>query len=142
MTKLTKSPPFDPFVSKVAFVSRVENAAATGRASVAPASGQELPADLICPVVEPWSRAFAFIDPDTPPNGFPERDWRTIHRDGLLFLSLCRPQAAELGWTTIDVFGVHRNAPTANYAAMGLVPVLRGAIVVAMTAVQPKSRTK
>jgi hypothetical protein len=44
-------------------------------------------------------------------------------------------EAIRLGWTGLDLFGVHPDAPAARYDAMGLVPLLRGDAVVSMTSI-------
>jgi len=81
-----------------------------------------------------WLDRFSSIDAHEPPRGFPAKDWHALHRDGTEFLRTWGRKAVALGWSTLDVFGVHRIAPSANYAAMGLVLLLRGAHVVALTA--------
>ncbi len=42
-------------------------------------------------------------------------------------------QAHELGWTGLDLFGVHRERPWVRFDCMGLVPLLNGAKVVALS---------
>jgi len=81
-----------------------------------------------------WRDAFSAIDRDRPPKGYQEDLWHYLHRDAVAFLDTWGETAAALGWSTLDLFGVHRLAPTANYSAMGLLPLLRGSVVVAMTA--------
>jgi hypothetical protein len=41
--------------------------------------------------------------------------------------------ADRLGWTTLDLFGVHPTAPTARFDVMGLIPILRGRSVCVLT---------
>jgi len=50
--------------------------------------------------------------------------------DGTAFLANWGSQASGLGWTALDVFGVHPIAPAARYDCMGLVPLIRGDEVV------------
>ncbi len=42
-------------------------------------------------------------------------------------------QAHRLGWEVADLFGVHPTKPTVRFDCMGLVPLLRGRAVVALT---------
>ncbi len=81
-----------------------------------------------------WLEGFGSLDPNIAPLGFPAKWWRETIRDGELFLAKWARQAAHLGWTAFDVFGAHQTAPAANYAAMGLVLLIRGGRVVAISA--------
>jgi hypothetical protein len=85
-------------------------------------------------VPEAWVQGFARLDPNRPPKGFPATWWREVIRDGELFLARWARQAADLGWSELDVFGCHKTAPSANYAAMGLTLLTRGGRVVALSA--------
>jgi hypothetical protein len=42
-------------------------------------------------------------------------------------------QAHDLGWTTLDLFGVHSKTPAARFSCMGLLPLVNGGRVVAIT---------
>jgi hypothetical protein len=75
----------------------------------------------------------AALDPNRPPPNFSAPWWRGIVRDAELFLSVWGKPAADLGWTTLDLFGAHRKAPTANFSCMGLLLVIRGGRVVVLT---------
>jgi hypothetical protein len=61
--------------------------------------------------------------------------------DARRFLADWGTKAAQLGWTTEDVFGLHRLAPNARYDAMGLVPLLHGRKVVSIAANRATIRT-
>ena len=54
--------------------------------------------------------------------------------DAKAFLSTWADQAEALGWTPNDLFGLDPVAPLARYDAMGLVWMLHGARVIALTA--------
>jgi hypothetical protein len=58
-----------------------------------------------------------------------------------LFLDEWGDEAAALGWTMQDLFGVHPAAPDARYDAMGLLPLLRGRRVTSITADRATIRT-
>jgi hypothetical protein len=59
--------------------------------------------------------------------------WRTIQDDAVRFLQARGAEACRLGWTGRDLFGVHRHAPLVRYDCMGLVPLLDGCQVAALT---------
>ena len=83
---------------------------------------------------------FADLDPDQPRQDFSPRRWRDTLRDGSLFLASWATQAHELGWRALDLFGAHRIAPEARWDCAGLVLLIGGGRVVAMTeAAQPSS---
>ena len=65
--------------------------------------------------------------------GFAPRRWATLVTDARNFIEVWSGQAARLGWSTYELFGVHCTAPAARLDAMGLVPALAGDRVVAMT---------
>jgi hypothetical protein len=81
-----------------------------------------------------WLRGLATLDPNRPPADFGGIWWRDLIRDAERFLPLWGQQAADLGWTTLDLFGVHRLAPAARFSSMGLLLLVRGGRVVAITA--------
>jgi hypothetical protein len=60
-----------------------------------------------------------------PPAGFPVPWWRGLIRDAELFLATWGRQATDLGWTTLDLFGVHAKAAAARYSCMGLLLLAR-----------------
>jgi hypothetical protein len=51
-------------------------------------------------------------------------------------------QLAAMGWTTTDVFGVHPEAPLARYDYAGLLSLLPGCEVAAVTAEAVTLRTR
>jgi hypothetical protein len=55
-------------------------------------------------------------------------------RDAELFLSTWGHRADDLGWTTLDLFGVHPTAPAARFSYMGLLLLVNSGGVVAITA--------
>jgi hypothetical protein len=97
------------------------------------ASPSGRPDPLNAAAVAEWRAGIASLDPNRPPTGFPAPWWRGLIRDAELFLSVWGKQAADLGWTTLDLFGAHRKAPAANFSCMGLLLVIRGGRVVALT---------
>jgi hypothetical protein len=58
----------------------------------------------------------------------------TVVSDAEKFLSRWGHAAHQLGWTALDLFGVHPVAPTKRFDFMGLIPLLQGGDVIALTA--------
>jgi hypothetical protein len=81
-----------------------------------------------------WHAGVTTLDANWPPTNFPAPWWRGLLRDAELFLSLWGKQAADLGWTTLDLFGAHSKAPAARFSCMGLLLLVNGGRVVAITA--------
>lgn len=80
-----------------------------------------------------WAEGFARLVCMPCPGGVPERRWRQFIDDAGRFLDRWTPQVAALGWTTVEVFGAHAGAPHCRYDCMGLVWLLAGADVLAVT---------
>jgi hypothetical protein len=89
-----------------------------------------------------WCEGFARLDLATPPTGFDDKRWRTLLDDGGRFLDRWGAEAARLGWSAEDVFGVHPIAPGARYDAAGLVVLIDGGAVVAIGRRSASIRTK
>jgi len=88
-----------------------------------------------------YARTFAALGRQCPDHVAPD-DWQQAIEDGYRFLGQWGEQAAALGWTTQDLFGLHTvpDAPTPSYRRLsrydqtGLIWLLRGRPVVALTA--------
>ncbi len=81
-----------------------------------------------------WAEGYARLctiprDPD-----FTEERWVRLIDDAGRFLDRWAVQVAAMGWTTLEVFGVHPNKPDARTDMKGLVPCIGGAEVVAVSA--------
>jgi hypothetical protein len=81
-----------------------------------------------------WLDGLSKVDVNRAPVSFPRTWWADFVSDAHLFLATWSQQAADLGWTTLDLFGAHRSAPAARYSCMGLLLLLRGGRVIALTA--------
>src|SRR5262249_25385378 len=68
--------------------------------------------------------------------------WHQVVADADRFLVTWGATAAALGWTAPDLFGVHRQKPMARYDAAGLVVLLDGGDIVALTADCAEIRTR
>jgi hypothetical protein len=80
-----------------------------------------------------WVQGVADLLAMPPHPDWPEPRWRTLREDALAFLQGWAVQAPALGWAALDLFGVHAEAPHARLDSMGLVPLLGGRPVVALT---------
>ncbi len=81
-----------------------------------------------------WAEGFASLDCAKPPTGITPSRWRQVIDDGGRFLDVWAQKAAALGWSALDVFGVNPAGPAVRYDGMGLVPLIGGHRVVAITA--------
>ncbi len=67
------------------------------------------------------------------PASCPEARWEALREDAYNVLRDWASRAHELGWTALDLFGVHRERPWARFDVMGLIAVLGGARVMALS---------
>jgi hypothetical protein len=84
-------------------------------------------------VPKSWAQGIADLLAMPPHPGWPEAGWRILREDALRFLKDWAAQAHALGWEALDLFGVHAEAPHARLDGMGLVPLLGGRPVIALT---------
>jgi hypothetical protein len=80
-----------------------------------------------------WAEGLAILSLRSAPEGFTTKAWRQLVDDACVFVGDWAVLAAQLGWGSLDVFGVHVRAPAARYDGMGLVPLIRGGEIVALT---------
>ena len=73
---------------------------------------------------------------------WPEAGWTTLQEDALALLRGWAAQAHALDWGGLDLFGVHAEAPHARLDGMGLVLLLGGRPVVALTEVSAAIRAE
>jgi len=81
-----------------------------------------------------WAEGFATLCTMPRPAAYASERWKHLVDDGGRFLDAWGRQAAALGWRAVDVFGVNPDAPESRYDGMGLVPLLNGSRVKAITA--------
>ena len=62
-----------------------------------------------------------------------DEDWHTLQENALRFLQEWASQAHKLGWGVLDLFGVHPTKPTVRFDSLGLVPLLKGRPILALT---------
>jgi hypothetical protein len=72
----------------------------------------------------------------TPPRNYPPRAWERLTLDAERFLDRWAAQAVALGWPGWELFGCHRRAPWYRIDGMGLVLLLDGDQLAALTATE------
>ena len=90
---------------------------------------------LHCPpgVPETWAQGICDLLAMPCPASCPAEWWEALREDAYRFLRDWAARAHELGWTAPDLFGAHPVKPWVRFDGMGLVPVLNGARVVALS---------
>ena len=137
LTKPTKAP-FVSFVSNPdRGVSQISpSALAADRAENSPEideTEREVMAVELGGVAEIYAIAFAQIQANAPPE-VPLERWHQFINDAGIFLDQWGHDAERLGWRAEALFGLHPNAPMARYDRMGLIWMLKGERVAAITA--------
>ena len=82
---------------------------------------------------EIYASAFAQLHTHAP-SGVPLERWHQFINDAGIFLDQWGCEAEQLDWRVEDLFGLHPLAPMARYDGMGLLWMLQGECVVALTA--------
>jgi hypothetical protein len=81
------------------------------------------------------AEALARLDPNNPPHDVPLDRWQRFIEDCECFRRLGWANLAEAyGWGPLDLFGCDRERPLARYDHMGLLWILHGRKLVALTA--------
>jgi len=104
-----------PFNESVTTVTSVTTSFQEGAAD-------SLPAD--CPLE--WKAICEEIKRAAPPSWVSAERWRELVADAESFLAAWGKTANRLGWTTLDLFGVHPTSPASRFDVIGLIPILRG----------------
>jgi hypothetical protein len=82
-----------------------------------------------------WAEALAQLDPFNPPADVPLARWQQFIDDCGHFLDLGWANRAEaFGWEPLELFGCDRERPLARYDHMGLLWIIQGRKLVALTA--------
>ena len=84
-------------------------------------------------VPETWVQGVADLLAMACPASCPAGRWQALREDSYTFLRDHAARAYGLGWTALDLFGVHPAKPWARLDTMGLVPLLNGARVTALS---------
>ena len=80
-----------------------------------------------------WAEGFARLDPDRPPADVPLSRWQRFIDDVGLFSDRWAAYAAVLGWGPYDLFGCDRDRPFARIDQSGLLGLLNGDKLVALS---------
>ncbi len=90
---------------------------------------------LHCPPGVPgeWVQGVADLLAMARPASCPAARWEALREGAYRFLRDWAAQAHELGWTALDLFGVHRTRSWVRFDVMGLIPLLTAAKVVALS---------
>jgi hypothetical protein len=89
-----------------------------------------------------WLEGVARLASMPPPHPYPAHAWQQLIVDAECFLDDWAPQAAALGWPDWELFGCHRRAPWGRIQGMGLVLLLRGDEIAALTKTEAVIRTR
>ena len=81
-----------------------------------------------------WAEGYAALCTMPPPAGFSPVRWRRVVDSIGKFLDHWAHEAIRCGWSDLDVFGCHQNAPAARFDCMGLVLLLDHSRVVSVDA--------
>ena len=76
-----------------------------------------------------WAEAFARLDLLARRQGESGNRWRQLMNDAGRFVDQWGVEAATLGWSAIDVFGVGTNRCDVDPTPAGLLPLIRGGVV-------------
>jgi hypothetical protein len=88
-----------------------------------------------------WARGVARLDEMSCPAHFPAARWAQVVTDAAAFLQEWAEAADRLGWLTWELFGCHRRAPWGRIQGMGLILLLQGDEIAALTATEAVIRT-
>ncbi len=93
---------------------------------------------LHCPPGVPgaWVQGVADLLAMARPASCPAARWEGLREDSYTFLRDHAARAHELGWTAHGLFGVHPEKPQVRFDCMGLVPLLNGAGVTALSDIE------
>ena len=80
-----------------------------------------------------WYAILAELKQKNCPDWLAPDRWAVMLSDAESFLSRWGTVAHSLGWTALDIFGVHPIVPAARFDIMGLTLLLHGGAVVALT---------
>jgi hypothetical protein len=80
-----------------------------------------------------WHAILAELEQRSCPDWLSPDRWNDVLADAENFLSRWGAAAHALGWTALDLFGVHPTVPASRFDLMGLLPLIQGGTVIALT---------
>ncbi len=84
-------------------------------------------------IPQEWLAGLQRLDAMPPPAAFTDERWAQLIADAHGFIDRWGRTAAQFGWSTLDLFGVHPLASITRYDAKGLIPLLGGNSVIAVS---------
>jgi hypothetical protein len=97
-------------------------------------SAEDLQEKLPPGIPTEWTEGITRLATMAPPPSYPAHAWQQLTVDAERFLDDWAQQAAALGWPGWELFGCHRRAPWGRIQGMGLVLMLHGDPLAALTA--------
>jgi hypothetical protein len=107
-----------------------------------PADALETRSASLMEVVAAWAAGVARLAAMTPHPNYPQHAWQQLIVDAERFIDGWAAQAAALGWQDWEIFGCHGRAPWSRVQGMGLVLLLHGRGLAALTATEAVIRTR
>ena len=105
-----------------------------------PATGALTHCTLPSVEIASWVAGVARLATMPPPRTYPPHAWQQLIVDAERFLADWAQQAAPFGWPAWELFGCHRRAPWGRIQGMGLVLLLHGDPLAALTATEAMIR--
>jgi hypothetical protein len=93
-------------------------------------------------VPAPWIDGIAKLTEMPCPTRFPAARWAQVVTDAAAFLQEWAAAAHRLGWQAWEMFGCHSRASWGRIQGMGLVLLLQGDEIAALTATEAVIRTR
>ncbi len=93
---------------------------------------------LHCPpgVPDAWTQGVADLLAVARPASCSAARWNILREDAYALLRDHAARAHQFGWTALDLFGVHPETPWVRFDYMGLVPLLNGGRVTALSGIE------
>lgn len=92
--------------------------------------------------LQAWASGVARLADMPTPAKFPAARWVQVTADAETFLQTWAAKAHQFGWQDWELFGCHRQAPWHRIQGLGLIPLLQGDTVVALTSTEAAVRTR
>ena len=89
-----------------------------------------------------WAEGFARLTVEPPPDGISIETWSAVVDDAARFLDDWGRKAAALGWSATDVFGLSIQPPRIRSEMAGLLPLVAGGTVVAISSASATIRSR
>jgi hypothetical protein len=93
-------------------------------------------------VVAAWVAGGGRLRAMPAPSNYPQHAWQQLIIDAERFLDRWAQQAAAFGWPDWELFGCHKSAPWGRIQGMGLLLLLHGRELAALTAAEAAIRTR